>query len=235
MRNLMRLLCAVVLSCGMSGMIAAQEAEPENPSNATAPESDAAVSDTSNAPRSCPEAEDWMTSASYMPVVVECLFGETAATADTRRVALVNDIEIKAWSYAWLNKITFWVAITLALCLLVWPSFVALHAAPARPAEGQGDAEGQDAEAPATKPQKTHWTQRSTTTSAIQTTLAALAALSFALYSHYKGAQVTAENLMREIIFAETLVDDDIKRILTAITEMDKGFGFTTVESLNSQ
>ena len=69
-------------------------------------------------------------SATYLTRVAVCLYGGEAAVPDVRRVALVQDIANKAWTYAWLNKVTFWIAIALALGVLVWPSFVAINAAP---------------------------------------------------------------------------------------------------------
>ena len=76
--------------------------------------------------------------------------------------------------------------------------------------------------------------QRLVTTSSVQTSITALAALSFAFYAHYKGNQMTAENLMREVLYAETLDAALIDRVLTAMREMDAGFGFATLKSLKS-
>lgn len=171
----------------------------------------------------CPKSEDWMTSGDYLPQVAECLLGPKSPDPDPRRVALVQDIQIKAGSYSLLNKVMFWVAIGLALGLLLWPSYVAVHAGRAAARKKK------DADAPE------HWTQRATTTSAIQTSIAALAALSFAFYAHYKGNQVKAENLMREIIFTDEIGPERIGEVLSVIAEMDKGFGFTTVEALQGK
>ncbi|MDA7427159.1 hypothetical protein PGB28_01720 [Primorskyibacter aestuariivivens] len=177
----------------------------------------------------CPKPERrWMSSTGYLPSVAECLHGAEAQTPDARRIALVQDIHIKATAYNWLNKLTFWVAVALALTVLVWPSYVAIKAGRAENAKAKAEAEGKDAPS-------THWSQRSATTAAIQTTVAALAALSFAFYAHYKGNQVVAENLMREIIFAAPLDEDRVAEILSAIADMDKGFGFTTVEALGGK
>ena len=180
--------------------------------------------------KGCPAPEKWMTSGNYLPAVAECLLGPESDNPDPRRVALVQDIQIKAWSYSILNKVTFWIAIALALAILVWPSFVAINAGrvKARKKDAEADADADD-DTP------THWSQRATTTSAIQTSIAALAALSFALYGHYKGNQVKAENMMREIIFADDLDADRISALLASIAEMDKGFGFTTVEALKGK
>lgn len=177
----------------------------------------------------CPSPEQrWMSSTEYLPSVAECLHGAEAASPDARRIALVRDIHLKATAYNWLNKLTFWVAIGLALTVLVWPSYVAIKAGKAENARKKAEAEDMEVEA-------THWSQRSATTAAIQTTVAALAALSFAFYAHYKGNQVVAENLMREIIFADSLDADRVAEILSAIADMDKGFGFTTVEALRGK
>lgn len=180
----------------------------------------------------CPGPERrWMTSTGYLPSVAECLYGAKSKTPDAKRVALVRDIQLKATAFGWLNKLTFWVAISLALVVLVWPSFVAIKAGKAENAKKKAEAETEGSED--TLP--VHWSQRSATTAAIQTTVAALAALSFAFYAHYKGNQVVAEKLMREIIFVQELEEDRMTEILSAIAEMDKGFGFTTVEALSGK
>lgn len=179
------------------------------------------------APDACPGPDGrWMTSTGYLPSVAECMYGADAKAPDAQRVALVRDIHLKATAYVWLNKLTFWVAMALALTMLVWPSFVAINA---------GRAENRSKKLPEDDTAPTHWSQRSTTTSAIQTTIAALAALSFAFYAHYKGNQVQAETLMREIVFAEDLDAERISEILAAIAQMDKGFGFTSVAALKAE
>lgn len=171
----------------------------------------------------CSAPEDRMTSGDFLPHVAECLLGPQSREPDPRRVALVQDIGIKAWSYSLLNKVAFWVAVGLGLCLLLWPSFVAIQSGRASSRRKTDDDTPE------------HWSQRATTTSAIQTSIAALAALSFAFYAHYKGNQVKAENLMREIVFAEDMAPERMTAILQAISEMDKGFGFTTVEALKGK
>lgn len=176
-------------------------------------------------------------SARYLQQVARCLHGDGAA--DRRRLALVEDIYIKAKSYAFLNKAAFWVSILLGVVVLAWPALVAiLSPAPAVPAADGKAAEAKaaqteaDGAAASAGPGWLGFMRRPVAAAAVQTSLAALAALSFAFYAHYKESQKIAEAAMREVIFAEALDPELISRTLAAIGEMDRGFGFSDAPGL---
>ncbi|MBO9402266.1 hypothetical protein [Shimia sp. R9_3] len=122
-------------------------------------------------------------------------FGDQAAVL----LVLSSDLYIKARSYALLNKFGFWVALILALLVVVWPAL------------------------------STFASDLAFLKSAIvQTSVTALAALSFALYAHYKKRQVAAENLMRLLVTAAPKeADEVVARILSEIERMDQGFSFS--------
>ncbi|MEP5732252.1 MAG: hypothetical protein ABJL67_23120 [Sulfitobacter sp.] len=180
----------------------------------------------------CAGPEGRMTSATYLVSVATCLHG----ASDPVRVALVQDINIKSWSYAYLNKGTFWIAILLAVLVLIWPSIVAIASVGPRKQQPK-PGEAQEPETPVnetdpTKPGRLRYLRNTNVASALQTSIAALAALCFAFYAHYKGNQVTAENLIREIIFAEKITPKRMTTIIAAVAEMDKGFSFASIEGV---
>ncbi|MDU8912875.1 hypothetical protein [Aestuariicoccus sp. MJ-SS9] len=172
----------------------------------------------------CAEPSRWRTSADYLQSTARCAYGASEDPEDLRRVSLIEDIYIKSWSFAILNKVAFWLSIVLAVLVLIWPSLVALFAPP----------DADKGEEPATpKPRKT-LLQRAVAASSVQTSITALAALSFAFYAHYKSNQMQSENLMREVLYAETLDAALIDRVIATMQEMDAGFGFATLKSLQS-
>lgn len=178
----------------------------------------------------CIAPEPDRTSYDYLTEVAMCLHGPGAEQPDARRVTLIHDVAIKSWSYAMLNKGAFWLAVALAVLVLVWPSIVAIAATgPKRPA---GAEPGPSVPLDATAPGWLRLLRNTTVASALQTSIAALAALSFAFYAHYKGNQVSAENLMREVIYTETLGEEQITAILAKIAAMDKGFSFAKTDAL---
>lgn len=112
---------------------------------------------------------------------------------------LSSDLYIKARSYALLNKFGFWVALILALLVVVWPALSAFASDLAF-----------------------------LKSAIVQTSVTALAALSFALYAHYKKRQVAAENLMRLLVTTEPETAKDVlPNILSEIERMDQGFSFS--------
>lgn len=112
---------------------------------------------------------------------------------------LSSDLYIKARSYALLNKFGFWVALLLALLVVVWPA-LSIFA---------GELEFLKS-------------------AIVQTSVTALAALSFAMYAHYKKRQVAAENLMRLLVITDPEEAKEVlPKILSEIERMDQGFSFS--------
>lgn len=160
----------------------------------------------------CREPENWGTSAGYLQQVARCAFGDSGDANDGLRVAIIEDIYIKSWSYAVLNKGFFWVSIALALLVLCWPSLGAIF----KPDPPKDDEEA---------PPPTRF-QRAITSASVQTSVTALAAFSFAFYAHYKEKQTLSESLMRTVLYAEKLEQPLVDRVVERMSEMDKGFGF---------
>lgn len=119
-----------------------------------------------------------------------------------RRYLMVNDLYIKARSYSILNKIFFWLALTAGVMVLAWPSIAVIS--------------------------KDFGVEKSFLESAVvQTSVTGLAALMFAVYSHYKKRQVHAENLMRHVIFSDDVTAEIIEKILKEMERIDIGFVFS--------
>jgi hypothetical protein len=152
-------------------------------------------------------------SGEFLRRVARCLYGEDGQ-ADPVRVALVDDLYIKSWSYTVLNKGFFWLSVALAISVLMWPALGPIFGPAPTP-------EGTQAKAPSRF-------QRAISAPAVQTSITALAAFSFAFYAHYKEKQAVSESLMRQVIFAETLEQDQIDAVVKRLSEMDRGFGFAT-------
>lgn len=125
------------------------------------------------------------------------------STVETqRRYLLAYDLYIKARSYALINKIAFLLSVFAGIMVLVWPSLGVLS-------EGLG-------------------VQYSFIDEAIvQTTVTGLAALTFAIYSHYKKRQMVAENMMRHVVYSDESVAVLIDSILKEMQRIDTGFGFS--------
>lgn len=160
----------------------------------------------------CGEPASWGTGADHLQQIARCAFGASPDANDGLRVAIIEDIYIKSWSYAILNKGFFWVSIALALLVLVWPSVGAIFK-PDPPADNEDPA-------PPTRFQK------AISAASVQTSVTALAAFSFAFYAHYKEKQSLSESLMRTVLYADTLDQKMIDRVVSQMTEMDRGFGF---------
>lgn len=154
------------------------------------------------------------TSTAYLQRKAACIHDDLSDPFRDKRLALVDDIYIKSWSYYILNKVFFWVSILLAIVVLLYP--------------GLGPMFKYDPANPAHKDKSPNWFQRAITTSAVQTSVTALAAFAFAFYAHYKDKQSVSETLMREVIFVETFTDETVVEIVARIKQMDKGFGFST-------
>ncbi|MCA8883188.1 MAG: hypothetical protein KDA50_05495 [Rhodobacteraceae bacterium] len=157
------------------------------------------------------------TSGDYLRSVAQCLYGNSRKPEDIRRLALIDDIYIKSWSYSVLNKGAFWLAMALAVLVLSWPALSGLAGARAKK-NASGDA------GEARRPEGLSWV---ITNSSVQTSVTALAALSFAFYAHYKSSQLKAESTMRTLLHAETLTPALVADTIAAISDMDRGFSFS--------
>lgn len=120
------------------------------------------------------------------------------------RYLMLYDLFIKARSYAILNKICFWLALGAGIALLIWPAI-----------------------AFKLESLKVGFS------AIVQTSVTGLAALMFALYSHYKKRQVQAENLMRHVIFSSEPKEELFERILLEMDRIDRGFVFS--ETINKK
>jgi hypothetical protein len=166
--------------------------------------------------QACPEPNRWQTSAHYMRQTARCVYDEDPTNSDeAMRVALIEDIFIKSWSYAVLNKVFFWASLVFGLLVLFWPTLVAVFRVEPVPPS--------DPDAPVPKPPLV---QRAFAAPSMQTTVTALAALCFAFYAHYKDKQAVSETLMRTVLFSAQIEQPLIDRVLAEISEMDRGFGF---------
>ncbi|AEG01153.1 hypothetical protein [Methylomonas methanica] len=114
------------------------------------------------------------------------------------RYLMVFDLFIKARSYGILNKVFFWLALGAGIALLVWP-VIAFKL----------DSLGVGYSA------------------IVQTSVTGLAALLFALYSHYKKRQTHTENLMRHVIFSSESLDVLFEKVMKEMERMDQGFVFS--------
>ncbi len=123
---------------------------------------------------------------------------------ERQRLALVTDVYIKAWSYAWMNKIFFLTSIILAFAVLLWPSVSAV--------------------APKTLGEKPIFKS-----AVVQTTITALAAASFFVYSDYKDKQQSSENLMRYVIHSSDPMNTISLKVMEEFARIDKGFSFSTI------
>jgi hypothetical protein len=115
---------------------------------------------------------------------------------------LVYDLYIKANSYAILNKIAFNLAIIFGLMVLIWPSVAILS-------HDYG------------------WEKEFLKSAVVQTTITGIAALMFAIYSHYKKRQVITENLMRYALFSKDSLQLIEEKVLQEMARIDTGFSFS--------
>lgn len=117
-----------------------------------------------------------------------------------KNLVLVKDLHAKATAYSALNKIAFACSVLLTISALMFPFLEILLTT-------KGLAENH---------------------SAFQTALTGLAAVSVALYNHYKKRQLYVENFMRQILYLEKIDEDAIKKILQEIEKLDAGFSFSS-------
>lgn len=134
------------------------------------------------------------TSARFLQAYARERFYETGTDAD--RFFLVYAVYIKARSYALINKLAFWASILAGLLVILWPSV----------AEILKRMGGTGAEA---------WQP----SAVVQTTVTALAALCFAVFSHYKKSQMHAEQVMLELIYSRAGLDELAELVRTELGE----------------
>ena len=115
---------------------------------------------------------------------------------------VVYDIFIKARSYAITNKIFFCLALLAGIMVLLWPSLGIF-------AKDFG------------------FEKEFLKSPIVQTTVTGIAALTFAVYSHYKKRQMYAENLMRYVIFSDETLENIKNHVIRELERIDTGFGFT--------
>ena len=118
---------------------------------------------------------------------------------------MIKDLEIKATSYAFLNKVFFWISLVFAIGIIVFPIVHTLT-----PTEGHISKIFNPTQLPA---------------------IILLAGLCFTFYTDYKSKQTSAENLIRYVYFSEesTVVKSRIVR--EALSEIDGGQDFSKLIS----
>lgn len=177
----------------------------------------------------------WRTSSHYLRETVRCIYEKNPDNPrEAKRTALIEDIFIKSWSYAILNKAFFWLSVALAVLVLTWPSLVAIFKkseaeVAAAQAVSRMNPDGSIAvgETSEVAEKRRSFLVRAVNAASMQTTITALAALCFAFYSHYKERQVVAENLMRSVLYMQDFSQPNIDVLVKEISAMDKGFGFS--------
>lgn len=119
-----------------------------------------------------------------------------------QHLLLIEDLYIKACSYAWINKLCFWLALIGALALLLVPVL------------------------PWLLPQWPWLNQPG-----LQTTLMALSALLCNLYQQYKQRQTQTENLMRQVLFSDQPIEPLAAQIMAQLQQLDTGFNPTSSQT----
>lgn len=119
-----------------------------------------------------------------------------------KRFLLLYDLYIKARSYAIMNKVTFCCAVIFGILVLLWPSITIVS-------------------------KDFGWEKEFLKSAVVQTTITGLAALTFAVYSHYKKRQLFTENLMRFALFSKDSIPDLAEKIIHELLRIDTGFSFS--------
>ncbi|MFT4993323.1 MAG: hypothetical protein ACI965_000341 [Paraglaciecola sp.] len=151
--------------------------------------------------------QTWQTSASLL--MKHSQQGVSEASAEEKPEALkknllMQDMYIKASSYAIINKVFFFLSIISAIAVFLWPalSIVFKH-----------------------KWENSDWLKSAT----VQTTVTAIAALMFTFYSQYKDKQTHTENLMRYVIYAEQPASQLSLKVSEELAGIDRGFSFDSI------
>ena len=141
------------------------------------------------------------TSAHLLVKYAEDKYWKDDESKDAERYLLIFDIFIKARSYCIINKVFFYLALFSGFMVLAWPS-LAIFA-------------------------KDFGFEKEFLKSAIvQTSITGIAALTFAIYSHYKKRQMLAENLMRLAVFSELPLPELKDQVVQEMERLDVGVGF---------
>jgi hypothetical protein len=141
------------------------------------------------------------TSAKLLINYAEEKYMKEGKDQDIERYLIIYDIFIKARSYFIINKIFFIFAVFSGFVVLLWPSFSIF-------AKDFG------------------WEKGFLNSAIVQTTVTGIAALTFAIYSHYKKMQLYAENLLRYSILSEDPAKDIKETIFKELERIDGGFNF---------
>lgn len=195
-----------------------------------------------------------VTSGSYIRDVSRCVYtrnqGGPGESAEAVRTALITDMHIKSASYAAINKAAFVASLIFGLMVVFWPTMSSMlkereedrEKVLGELANDIATAETAGDEEEVTRLQATMdkirgrrkyglrpWRQLLFTAAGSQTSVTALAAVSFALYTHYKGQQSSMEDLMRFVLHSEDLTAETVDRVVAKLGEMDRGFRFNDV------
>ncbi len=141
------------------------------------------------------------TSASLLVSFAKEKYAKDESNQNIEKFLIIYDIFIKARSYYIINKISFFLALVSGLLVLLWPSLAIF-------AKDFG------------------WEKGFLNSAIVQTTVTGIAALTFAIYSHYKKRQMYAENLMRFTIFSEDTLKDIKDFVVKEMERIDSGFSF---------
>ncbi len=141
------------------------------------------------------------TSAQLLEKYAKETYYKVEESQNIEKYLIIYDIYIKANSYSILNKIFFFVALISGVIVLLWPSLAIF-------AEDFG------------------WEKGFLNSAIVQTTVTGIAALTFAIYSHYKKRQMYAENLMRFAIFSEDTLTNIKDYVVQEMERIDSGFTF---------
>jgi hypothetical protein len=141
------------------------------------------------------------TSASLLVRYAEDKYYKVEENKNIEKYLIIYDIFIKARSYYIMNKVFFFLALISGIIVLLWPSLAIF-------AEDFG------------------WKKGFLNSAIVQTTVTGIAALTFAVYSHYKKRQMYAENLMRFAIFSEDDLVNIKEYVVQEMERIDGGFNF---------
>lgn len=123
--------------------------------------------------------------------------------ASSLRFLMVYDLYVKAFSYAWLNKVFFFVSLITGVLVLAWPTVVVMTKDQFADVGFLGSA-------------------------VVQTSITGLSALSFAVYGHYKRRQMFVENLMRKIVYSKNeSIEALAEHVVAEMVRIDEGFSFS--------
>ncbi|MGG7564687.1 hypothetical protein ACQ5SO_00805 [Rhodovulum sp. DZ06] len=141
-------------------------------------------------------------SAAFLMSAAREKFAAPEGGAADDRCILMFDLYIKARSFSLINKVFFWLSLLAGICVLAWPAFSVVAASAG--SEGVTLLES----------------------TVVQTSVTALAALCFAVYSHYKKRQAAVETLMRTVLLSGRSADELLPEVVEELQRLDMGFAF---------